>query len=568
MRAPQARIATVLRLILFFCVHFAATLGAPYYFSSAGIVTLFWPATGIALAGVLVGGYKYAFVTLLSCAVSGMLTPEKGMAQAWFSAANALEIFIARFWLLRIARIDVNFDKASYYMKFMVFAGVLLPVPAALVAAGAVTVFSPSAVPYWRPAAEWWMSDSLGILSITPLLLIWRNMPKGWLDKKRLAEAIAGIALTVASGFFLLSGSAEFSGAYPRAFIAFIFISWAASRFGRHATLLIIAIVFIQTLAAAYVSTGRSRHYDFANIWLFLVTLSTVGMSLATAFNERRTSLQRLHETLGAYRREEARRRASDNALKLSSIDFQRLVETAEEGIWTIDTEGKTTFANDRMAAMLGYSPEEMLGKNFLDYMPEADRKAGMERLSRRNSGDREGHDCDLVHKNGTRVETFMHTNPIKDIEGKISGALAMVTDVTMSKKTERALLESEDRFRKIAEEVSDGVVIHQAGVVLYANPAAVRLLGAPDKASIIGLNGIALNHPDARDTAVDRIRQAMNNPDGLRLPPFRRKINRLDGRTITMESIAITASYEGRPAVIVVGREVTDDTVPEEPKS
>ena len=63
--------AGILRLIVFFGIHLGVTLGAPYYFSSAGIITLFWPATGIALAATLAGGYPYAIATLLSCAVAG-----------------------------------------------------------------------------------------------------------------------------------------------------------------------------------------------------------------------------------------------------------------------------------------------------------------------------------------------------------------------------------------------------------------------------------------------------------------------------------------------------------------
>lgn len=555
MPKPQNKLATVLVLVIFFCLHFAATLGAPYYFSSAGLVTLFWPATGIALAAVLVGGYRYAFATLLSCVATGLLTPEKGVAQVFFSAANALEIFVARYWLLRVAGINANFDRATDYLKFILFAGVVLPIPAALAAAGAVKAFTNVAVPYWQPAAEWWMGDSLGILSVAPLLLIWRKLPTGWLDRKRIAEGLIGIALTIGSGIFFLSGFAESHGAYPRAFVAFIFISWAATRFGRHATLLVIAIIFIQTLAATYSSASLNRSYEFANIWLFLVTLSTVGMSLATAFHERRTSMQKLHEILEAYRREEARRRASDHALRLSSIDFQRLVETAEEGIWTIDTQGKTTFANARMASMLGYTPEEMLGKNFLDFMPEADRKAGVERLSRRNSGQREGHECDLLHKNGTRISTFMHTSPISDIEGTITGALAMVTDITVRKRTERALRESEDRYRKLIDAASDAIIAHQSGFIVFANPAAVAMLGAASPAEIVGRNALDFVHPDDREMVIQRMKEVMQ--PGAHLPIVEERFIRPDGKVIRAEVSGTNITWDGRSASMVIARKI-----------
>ncbi|HNL11782.1 MAG TPA: hypothetical protein PKM44_14800, partial [Turneriella sp.] len=80
--------------LAFITVHLAATLMAPYYFSSVGLVTLFWPATGIALAAVLAGGYGYAWATLISCTIAGVLDPGKGWAQVFFTAANVIEILI------------------------------------------------------------------------------------------------------------------------------------------------------------------------------------------------------------------------------------------------------------------------------------------------------------------------------------------------------------------------------------------------------------------------------------------------------------------------------------------
>ncbi|HNL55958.1 MAG TPA: hypothetical protein PKI36_16225, partial [Turneriella sp.] len=121
--------------LAFVTIHLAATLLAPHYFSSAGLVTLFWPATGIALAAVLAGGHGYAWATLISCTLAAALDPGKGWAQVFFTAANVLEIFIARLLILRLARVDIAFDKSHDYIRFILFAGVLLPVPAALVAA-------------------------------------------------------------------------------------------------------------------------------------------------------------------------------------------------------------------------------------------------------------------------------------------------------------------------------------------------------------------------------------------------------------------------------------------------
>src|SRR5437870_13387154 len=60
-------------------------------------------------------------------------------------------------------------------------------------------------------------------------------------------------------------------------------------------------------------------------------------------------------------------------ALRASEERYRQIVETAFEGVWVIDSNNRTTFLNHRMADMLGYAPEEMIGKPILDFVgPDA----------------------------------------------------------------------------------------------------------------------------------------------------------------------------------------------------
>jgi len=545
-----------IKLLIFTVVHLALTLVAPHFFTSAGLVTLFWPATGLALAATLAGGYAYAIATLLSCIVAALIAPEKGIAQVFFTTANALEILMARFALLRLAKIDITFDRSADYIKFIFYAGILLPIPGALIAAAAVKAFSGTALSYWFIAQAWWMADSLGILSLTPLLLVWRQLPKSWFDRRRIIEAVLGLALAVIASYWLLGGPGEIAGSYPRAFLFFIFVAWAATRFGRHATVLVTSIVLSFAVAFA-MQSGHGKDFNFANIWLFMVTLSTVGMALATVFNEKRESLVKIGQLLEAYRNEESRRKKSDSLLATTTIDFQRLVETAEEGVWTIDIEGRTTFVNQRMADIVGYSRSEILSKNFLDLMIAKEREIGLKRLHSRNSGKGEAHETVLIHKNGSPVWTYMQTNPISDIEGNVTGALAMVTDITIAKQTQQALRESEDRFRAIVEGIQDAVLVHQSGIIKYANSAAVKLMGARDAADVIGRNGLDLDEAQNREIAIQRTRDLQNTDLGTTLPAFRREMVRFDGKKILVETTATTILFNGQKASLIIGREI-----------
>ncbi len=153
------------------------------------------------------------------------------------------------------------------------------------------------------------------------------------------------------------------------------------------------------------------------------------------------------------------REKEAEAALQLSESKYRRIVNTAKDGIWTIDAEGLTTFVNPTMAEMLGYTPDEMLGKSFLDLMEPSTRPQGVQNLERRLAGVAEKHDSVLVHRNGTRVVTTMQTAPIIDEQDRITGALAVVHDVT-------ALRRAEEERRQVERKMLEAQKLESLGVL------------------------------------------------------------------------------------------------------
>ncbi len=161
-------------------------------------------------------------------------------------------------------------------------------------------------------------------------------------------------------------------------------------------------------------------------------------------------------------------RKLAEQALEESEKSYRRIVETAEEGIWVIDTETRTTFANPKMASMLGYTLEEMMGKPLDAFMDDEARIKAAENVRRRQRGIAEQHEFKFLHKNGTSVWTLMATSPIHDDGGVYAGALAMVTDITVRKLTEQALEESEQRFRAVFEQAAVGIAVIETATGRY----------------------------------------------------------------------------------------------------
>ncbi|MDB5304085.1 MAG: domain S-box [Phycisphaerales bacterium] len=134
--------------------------------------------------------------------------------------------------------------------------------------------------------------------------------------------------------------------------------------------------------------------------------------------------------------------------LLASERRYRTMVESAMEGVWVIDTEGRTTYANQSMARMFGYTPPEMLGRSMYDFMDDRARKQAEANMERRRQGVTEAHEFRFRHKGGSDVWTLLSANPLTDDAGRFAGALAMVADITDRKKTEEALRASEERFR------------------------------------------------------------------------------------------------------------------------
>ena len=162
------------------------------------------------------------------------------------------------------------------------------------------------------------------------------------------------------------------------------------------------------------------------------------------------------HRVFGAFLRDVSARVGQQQALRLSEERYRRIVQTAAEGIWTIDADSVTTFVNPTMAAMLGYAAEEMVGRPLFDFMREAEHAQAQANVERRRLGIAEQHDFRLRRKDGSDVWTAMSTTPAFDGEGRYAGALAMVTDITERRRAEDALRESEARFRSLTELSSD----------------------------------------------------------------------------------------------------------------
>ncbi|BAY95482.1 sensor histidine kinase [Tolypothrix sp. PCC 7601] len=129
-------------------------------------------------------------------------------------------------------------------------------------------------------------------------------------------------------------------------------------------------------------------------------------------------------------------------ALRQSEAKYRCIVETAIEGVWAVDAEGKTTLVNQQMASMLGYTIEEMQGKSLFEFMDEQGQAIALQYWQRRQPGIRERHDFKFCDRNGCNVWAIVSGTPIFDENGEYIGGLGMITDITERKQAEEKMRE------------------------------------------------------------------------------------------------------------------------------
>lgn len=139
---------------------------------------------------------------------------------------------------------------------------------------------------------------------------------------------------------------------------------------------------------------------------------------------------------------------------------YRQIVETAQEGIWMIDENDKTSFVNQKMTAMIGYSLEEMLGKEPHEFMADEEKDASRKRIKKRPEGEKGNVDIKFITKNGDVVWTNMSANPIFDETGKYKGSLGMVTNITSRKQNEEALKKSEANLRTVFDNTDSSYIL------------------------------------------------------------------------------------------------------------
>lgn len=208
--------------------------------------------------------------------------------------------------------------------------------------------------------------------------------------------------------------------------------------------------------------------------------------------------------------------RRTEAALQESEDRYRRIIETATEGIWVLDAEEKTSFANGRLAQMLGYSVEEILGKSLFDFMDAEGHTIATSCLKQLRHGIPGQHDCKFLCRNGADLWAIVSATPIF-AENVYTGVLAMITDITERKRTRANLEQSLCLLQTTLESTADGILaVDISGNILNFNRKFAEQWGltAAPISNEQELLARTIDQIEASDLFVEQLRLETEHPD------------------------------------------------------
>lgn len=259
-------------------------------------------------------------------------------------------------------------------------------------------------------------------------------------------------------------------------------------------------------------------------------------------------------------------RKKEQEKLQQSEALYRGILDASPDNIVITDVNGNIQFLSPAALKTLEYDSVEYLqNKCVFDVIlsPDRDKMKSDFYLLMEGIYDY-SKEYKIRNQSGIFIDIEVKGGIIRDFAGEITQLVFIARDVTERKITEAALEASEAKYRELLDNSPEGITIYVDGKIVYVNKEAVSLMRAQNKNELIGLELYQFISRSNMEIVKERMKHVAMAPMYLSLPAVEEEYTRLDGTTFTVEIKAMRIVFEGKDAVQLVGRDVTDRKIAE----
>jgi PAS domain S-box-containing protein len=266
-----------------------------------------------------------------------------------------------------------------------------------------------------------------------------------------------------------------------------------------------------------------------------------------------------------AVARDITERKEAEEKLKKSEENFRKLVETINDAIYEISMDGTINYISPAIERIVGYKPEELIGKNFFTYMYPDDHQDLFVALQQLGTKDYFYLEYRYLDKAGNIRWVRSSTNPIYE-NGKIIGGRGSLTDIHDRKLAEQLVKKSEEKYKTLFFDSPDAYLIIQDGKFIECNKASEVLIGA-DQKYIIGKTPDMISpeyQPNGKKSieyATELIKETFEKGSNS----FEWEHKRANGTLFLAQINLATIAYENKASIFVCWRDITLQKLAEE---
>jgi PAS domain S-box-containing protein len=256
-----------------------------------------------------------------------------------------------------------------------------------------------------------------------------------------------------------------------------------------------------------------------------------------------------------------------ERSLQDNERKFRELVHASLDGIILNDAQGVIVEWNPGMERIFGIARKDAMGKTIQEIafqvVPDENKRDEAEQWLRsiitQMDQKSPSSETPIIEVRICRPDGSIRIIETISFQFTSSGRLlygGFVRDITDRKRIEEALSDSEEKYRTLIEMSPDAIVIHDRGKILYANPATAQLFMVPHQGDLIGKDAFTTIHPDSQE--ISRA-VAEKDSEGIVSPPTEIQVFRKDGTIVTVEGRGRRIEYQGKTAIEVILRDVTE---------